>query len=132
HLPLTGSMAIDKGDPAAIGFGVPLYDQRGKPYTRVWDGDGTGGARMDTGAVEVQTLPLPNAVYGDYNVDGIADGGDYVLWRKTMSSSVTPYTSADGSGNGSIGLEDRFVWRAHFGETVAAGSGVVAERVSET
>src|SRR5262249_51362402 len=68
HLPLAGSPAIDAGDPAAVTGvnGVPGYDQRGKPYTRVWDGDGAGGPRIDIGAVEVQTLPLPRAVYGDY------------------------------------------------------------------
>ena len=44
HLLLTGSPAIDRGDPAAVaGSGnVPLYDQRGAPFTRVFDGDGAG------------------------------------------------------------------------------------------
>src|SRR5262249_26301025 len=115
HLPLAGSPAIDAGDPAAVaGVGTrPGYDQRGDPYTRVWDGDGAGGTRIDIGAVEVQSLPLPRAVYGDYNADGVVDGGDYVLARKTVGASVTPYADADGSGNGIVGTEDTTVWRAH-------------------
>jgi hypothetical protein len=127
--PLAGSLAIDAGDPAAVAGvgGLSLYDQRGNPYTRVWDGDGAGGARIDIGAVEVQTLPLPRAVYGDYNADGAVDGGDYVLWRKTMPATVTPYANADGSGNAVVGPEDYDVWRAHHGETVVAGSGTSVE-----
>jgi hypothetical protein len=125
RLPLAGSPAIDAGSSAALAGmgGVSLYDQRGNPYTRVWDGDGAGGARIDIGAVELQTLPLPRAVYGDYNADGVVDGGDYVLARKTAGASVTPYSDADGSGNAVVGSEDITVWRAHYGETVAAGTG---------
>src|SRR4029078_8746771 len=72
RLPMPGSPAIDAGNPAAVSgvSGVPAYDQRGNPYTRVWDGNGAGGTRIDIGAAEVQTLPLPHAVYGDYNSDG--------------------------------------------------------------
>ena len=125
HLLLAGSPAIDAGDPAAVaGMNlVPLYDQRGKPYTRIWDGDGSGGARIDIGAVELQTLPLPAAVYGDYNGDGVVDGGDYVLSRKTVGTNLAPYSGADGSGNGVVGSEDYAVWRAHYGEMYPAGSG---------
>jgi hypothetical protein len=99
--------------------GVPVYDQRGAPYTRVWDGDGSGGNRIDIGAVEVQTFPLPSAVYGDYNADGVVDSSDYLLWRMTTGTTVTPYTGADGSGNGIVGPEDYDVWRVHYGDIVA-------------
>src|SRR5262249_21693161 len=52
HALLPGSPAIDAGDPNAVaGVGtVPQYDQRGFPYTRVIDGDGDGGSRIDIGA----------------------------------------------------------------------------------
>jgi hypothetical protein len=129
RIPLAGSPAIDAGNPAALSGigGVPVYDQRGKPYTRVWDGDGAGGSRIDIGAVELQTQPLPAAVYGDYNADGVVDAGDYLLSRKMMDANVAPYTGADGSGNGIVASEDYSIWRAHFGETYAAGSGASIE-----
>ena len=126
HALLVGSPAIDAGDPAAVAGmnGVPLYDQRGTPYARVYDGDGAGGNRIDIGAVELQTQPLPSAVFGDYNGDGAVDGGDYVLSRKTIGANVTPYTNADGNGSGTIGPEDYDVWRAHIGATPSGtGSG---------
>jgi predicted outer membrane repeat protein len=129
HSPLAGSPAIDAGDPAAVAGmgGVPLYDQRGTPYARVYDGDAVVGGRIDIGAVEVQTLPLSAAVYGDYDGSHVVDGSDYVLWRKTAGFSVTAYNGADGSGNGTVGLEDYDVWRAHYGEAYAAGSGAGSE-----
>lgn len=52
-LPISGSPAIDAGDPAGCvgGDGTPLpTDQRG--FTRALDQDGAGGARCDIGAVE--------------------------------------------------------------------------------
>ena len=57
HALLPGSAAIDAGQIAAdvAGVGsVPLYDQRGTPNSRVANGDGNGGRRIDIGAYERQ------------------------------------------------------------------------------
>lgn len=121
--PLPDSPAIDAGNPAAMpGMNnVPLYDQRGTPYARIVDGDATVDARIDIGAVESQTQPLPPAIFGDYNVDGFVDAADEIVWRKSLGASGVPaYFGADGSGNGSVGPEDLTVWRAYFGSTVPA------------
>jgi hypothetical protein len=140
HLPLVGSPAIDTGNPTfnpANPDGNPStndampFDQRGAPFGRVYDGDGAGGARIDKGAVELQTVAP--AVMGDFNQDGMVDGGDYLLWRKTQGATgLTPYTGADGSGNGVVDQADIVLWRFHFGWSAAAagsgaGSGVDAE-----
>jgi len=130
HEVLAGSPAIDAGDPAAIAgdAGVPLSDQRGGAYVRVYDGGGAPGGRIDIGAFERQTLPLPVAVYGDYTHDGLVNAADYVLWRKVQGTAVTAYDNADGSGDGTVGAEDYTVWRTHYGITAppaaaAAGFG---------
>src|SRR5262249_32487304 len=61
---------------------------------------------------------------GDYNRNAVVDAPDYVLWRKTLGQTgITPFSGADGSGNGSIGPEDYTVWRSHFGATGGAGGG---------
>ena len=49
---------------------------------------------------------------GDYNVDGVVDSADYVVWRKGLGTTYT---------------QDHYnIWRAHFGETLGSGAGVSA------
>ena len=56
HLPLTGSPAIDAGDPITC----PTADQRG--FARPADGDDNGSAVCDIGAVEVGA-PVEQVIY---------------------------------------------------------------------
>jgi hypothetical protein len=53
---------------------------------------------------------------GDYNQNGVVDAADYVLWRKTLTSSASPIGSgADGNSNGAIEAGDFTFWRENFG-----------------
>ena len=139
HAPLPGSPAIDTGNPTfnpANPDGNPNtndampFDQRGTPFTRIYDGDGAGGARIDKGAVETQPVL---AVMGDYDANGVVDAGDMLLWRKMQGTKgLTPYSGADGSGNGTVDQLDYHLWRFHFGSTVpnaASGSGASSENL---
>lgn len=75
-------------------------------------------------ATTITTLVQSNLIAGaDYNHNGLVDAADYVLWRKTLGTTVTPGSGADGSGNGIIDQADYNLWRAHFGLTSGAGSG---------
>ena len=123
HAPLVGSLAIDRGSSTAVAGsgGVPMFDQRGAPYTRVYNGDGVGGARIDIGALELQPIVAP-ALPGDYNSSGTVDAADYAAWRNAMGSNVTPYSGADGDGSGIVDQADYGVWRAHFGLTLATAT----------
>ena len=60
---------------------------------------------------------------GDYNHNGIVDMADYVMWRATRNTSVTPGTGADGDGNGLVNDNDYLVWRSNFGRVRGVGSG---------
>jgi hypothetical protein len=115
HALLPKSPALDTGDPAAIAgvAGVPIYDQRGAPFARVFDGVAGGGKRIDIGAFELP--PSSPAAFGDYDRNGIADAADYVVWRRSLGAMVAPYEGADGDGSGLIDDADHAVWRAHFG-----------------
>jgi T5SS/PEP-CTERM-associated repeat protein len=69
------------------------------------------------------SVSLRVALLGDYNFNGTVDGGDYVIWRKTLNQTGT-FLLADGNRNGQIDTDDYNVWRAHFGQTLpGAGSG---------
>ncbi len=116
HILLNGSPAIDSGNAAAVAgmSGIPQFDQRGTPFSRVVDFDGAGGVRIDIGAVEMRPGP---ALPGDYNLNNVVDAGDYLMWRKTQGSSVPQYSGADGDGDSMIGSGDYMVWRSHFGQT---------------
>ena len=133
HALLAGSPAIDAGDPNAVaGVGdVPQFDQRGFPFTRVIDGDGAGPPRIDIGAFELHLIPSTTpALLGDYNLNGVVDAPDYVMWRKSLGTGgLAAFSGADGSGNGQVGAEDHGVWRANFGNALpppAEGSGAAA------
>ncbi|MEX2316832.1 MAG: choice-of-anchor Q domain-containing protein [Pirellulales bacterium] len=139
HALLSGSPAIDTADsnfdPNA--FDPPLVnDQRGAPFTRVYNGDGIGGARIDMGAVEKQ--PSPPAFFGDYNQNAIVDAADYTVWRNMLGQTgLTPYDGADGDGDGDITRGDYEVWKTHYGQPVPAfgadsGGGMDSEFTSNS
>ncbi len=62
---------------------------------------------------------------GDYNGDTRVDAADYIVWRNTFGTTVTPFSGADGDGSGTIGDGDYALWRANFGATSAAAGAFV-------
>jgi hypothetical protein len=70
---------------------------------------------IDNFMVEVIGSNEPGDLLGDYNENGAVDAADYVVWRKNNI-------------NGQQGYDD---WRAKFGRTLAAGSGVQTAAVPE-
>jgi hypothetical protein len=70
-------------------------------------------------------LVVAELLLGDYNLDGIVDAADYVVWRKTLGTPVaTPFSGADGDGDSTVDNDDYGVWTARFGQTAGSGSAV--------
>jgi hypothetical protein len=89
-----------------------------------WTMQGPGGFAYERALAPV----IEPETTGDYNLDGIVDAADYVVWRKTFNESVEPDGSgADGDGDGVIDDGDYDFWRAHFGEIVPGSGGAVPE-----
>jgi hypothetical protein len=66
---------------------------------------------------------------GDYNLNGVVDAADYVVWRNTLGTTGPLYAGADSSGNGIVDQADYLIWRANFGKTLplpASGSSATA------
>ena len=81
-----------------------------------WGFQPSGAAGFTHVAVELRHAPV---LPGDYSCNGIVDAADYVLWRKTLGSSVSQFLGADGNGNGMVDPGDYDVWRANFGSIAA-------------
>jgi hypothetical protein len=63
---------------------------------------------------------------GDYNRNHVVDAADYTLWRNTLGQiNVTPYTGADGDGDGKILRADYDVWEANYGLTSPASGSLL-------
>jgi hypothetical protein len=72
---------------------------------------------------EIFKIGVIPPLIGDYNLNGVVDAADHVVWRDTLGASdVTPYSGADGDGDGEITANDRSVWMAHFGEALSAAA----------
>lgn len=66
---------------------------------------------------------------GDYNLNGVVDAADYVLWRKTLGQTGAGL-AADGSGptvgtpNGVVDQADYAFWRSNFGAVGVPNGGL--------
>lgn len=64
-----------------------------------------------------------NVVPGDYNLDGIANAADYVVWRNKNNTGITEgarKSDGDGDGNGAVDQEDHSFWAANYGASFVA------------
>jgi hypothetical protein len=72
---------------------------------------------------------------GDYNVDGVVDAADYVVWRDSIDETGRGL-AADGTGpnglpDGVVNDADYQLWRANFGKTVPVPAEAGATNVPE-
>jgi hypothetical protein len=74
-----------------------------------------------------------SGVPGDYNNDGVVNGGDYITWRKAMATPNTQlFNEVASTTPGTVTTEDYAAWRARFGNGGSgAGSGLSGPAVPE-
>jgi len=70
-------------------------------------------------------FPAPAArrvsLAGDFNVDGVVDSADYVLWRESVGQPAG--TLLNDNTGAAVGDDQYNLWRSNFGTQLAAGSG---------
>jgi hypothetical protein len=59
---------------------------------------------------------------GDFDLNGVVDGADFLAWQQQFGTSVTPGDGADGDGDGMVDADDLALWQGNFG----AGGGASA------
>jgi hypothetical protein len=85
-----------------------------------------GGLFLDVEYAATTVSLVAAGVLGDYNVNGVVDAADYVVWRETLGQSAS-VLAADGNGNGTIDAGDYDEWKAHFGQSAGSGAGSIAD-----
>jgi hypothetical protein len=107
-------------DPRLIGGGVnlsPAVKSYSGPITIT--GTTTVKARLLTaggqwsGIVEA-TFVVPGQP-GDYDVNGMVDQADYLVWRANFGTTVPLGTLGDGTNDGVVDTADYIVWRKNVG-----------------
>jgi autotransporter-associated beta strand protein len=81
-----------------------------------------------TGWLQVSTY-IPSFLIGDYDSDGVVDGGDYVVWRRNVGLSTI--ANRDPANTGPVGTADFNSWRSHIGQIAGAGAGSSLAAVPE-
>ncbi|QDU56553.1 lamin tail domain-containing protein [Aeoliella mucimassa] len=89
-------------------------------------------SRYDGGSPGVEALSIP----GDYDLSGVVDQNDYLLWKSQIGSRVAiAGAGADGNRDGVVSLGDYTIWRDNLGaiaEVASIGSPEVAAVSSTT
>ena len=52
---------------------------------------------------------------GDFDLNGVVDGGDFMIWQRQFGTSVAAGTGADADGNGLVNGLDLDLWKGNFG-----------------
>jgi fibronectin type 3 domain-containing protein len=73
-------------------------------------------------AAEVSQLTYVPTTSGDYDLDGVVTGNDFLAWQRNLGQSPAPYQQADGDGNGRVNSADLDVWRRSLGTPALAAT----------
>lgn len=130
-------------DGAYLSYANKIYDVRTRKFTSVevpegierlhsyfgvgeFSGDGCyiglnarGPSTNDEYASIISPNPLKNcqpvSLSGDVNGDGCVTGADYMLWQRSVGTSVTPGEGADTNADGSIDADDLALINENYG-----------------
>jgi hypothetical protein len=86
-------------------------------------------------SAHVMLLRTVSALAGDYNVDGVVDAADFVVWRnlvgQTEGQLAADGTGPEGERDGVVDNWDYNLWRANFGARLTSGEQTAAGNVPE-
>lgn len=111
---------LDDSPPAAAGvYGffarltAPGY-QASEPFLIALNLNLFDETQFQEAALEINVTA---GLAADYDIDGDADGADFLLWQRTLGATGSPL-AADGSLDGVVNAADLGVWKEEFGRVV--------------
>lgn len=115
----------NSGDMAALygNFGVP------NDADILWQMDLNVDGEVDIDDVSTMITELFRTQPGDFNLDGLIDARDYLVWRKSQGATDALYTQGDADLDFDVDEQDLAIMRAQFGFTrqlLSAGGGGAA------
>ncbi|MBA3482676.1 MAG: hypothetical protein H0T51_12755 [Pirellulales bacterium] len=113
------------GNETVLDLGAPVNTAGGPLDVE----DFTFEFKLSTGTIMegiVQFGEIPGVgVLGDFDEDEDVDGADFLLWQRTLGTTVAEGSGADGSDNGVVDAADLAIWQTHFGETAGTAAAVL-------
>src|SRR3954447_427092 len=129
----TGSvLASINGDGYSGLSNLPVFRPSATDYRPKWGFYRAINTSMFVGTnwMEDRSVTAGPVLPGDYNLNGIVDADDYVVWRKTLGQTGANL-AADGNANNIIDSGDYNVWRAHIGQSAGSGSAANTAAIPE-
>jgi hypothetical protein len=80
-----------------------------------------GELSANINATTIVRTNLSGVLLPDYNLNGLVDTADFVLWRKE-NGQMGGNLVADGNNDGRVDQLDYDLWRMHYGAVAGAGS----------
>jgi hypothetical protein len=71
---------------------------------------------------EINQLTYVPLRRGDYDLDGVVTGNDFLAWQRNLGQAAAPYQLADGNGNGRVDGADLHIWRDTLGAPTVASA----------
>lgn len=104
---LVDRSAFEAANP---GFDVDIYG----------DFDISGSFGLEDYADFHQLVTGGETLVGDYNLDGVVDAADYLVWKTAFGlNHETALVPADGNGDGVVDAADYTIWRNNLGATAS-------------
>ena len=76
-------------------------------------------------AAGANAINLAAAFAGDFDASGAVDGGDFMLWQRTLGATGA-YPLADGTLDGVVDIADLVLWQSQYGEPLIGDSSIAA------
>jgi hypothetical protein len=63
---------------------------------------------------------------GDFNLDRVVDGDDFLIWQRGLGAAGARFDQGDASLNGSVGGDDLAFWESSYGTTAPIAASAAA------